>query len=62
MQFIKEGNKPQSVVEFLRLYRQQAQIYLRPALANVMESRVAYLQRKKGNKAQQFLVALRYTG
>lgn len=44
--------------EFLQFYRQQFNISLRQALVIVTESRVQELQRKKNNKAQQFLLAL----
>ncbi|MCC5603814.1 hypothetical protein [Nostoc favosum] len=53
-----EGNKAQFIEDFLEFYRQQSQTYLRQALTSVIESRVEYLQRKKGDKAQNFLIAL----
>jgi hypothetical protein len=51
-----EENESQE--EFLELYRQQLHTSLREAVGNVIESRVEYFKPKKGDKAQQFLVAL----
>lgn len=53
---IVEENDEQA--EFLQFYRQQFQLGLQQALAQVTESRVRYLQRKKGDKVKMFLTAL----
>lgn len=52
-----EENESQE--EFLELYRQQLHASLREAVGNVIESRIEYFKPKKGDKAQQFLVALK---
>lgn len=51
-----EQNEEQA--EFLQFYRHQFQLGLQQALAKVTESRVRYLERKKGDKAKLFLTAL----
>ncbi|OKH35475.1 hypothetical protein FACHB389_12520 [Nostoc calcicola FACHB-389] len=53
---ILEENDEQA--EFLRFYRHQFPICLQQALAQVIESRIRQLSRKKGEKAQIFLTAL----
>lgn len=53
---ILEENDEQT--EFLQFYRHQFQLGLQQALAQVTESRVRYLERKKGDKAKMFLTAL----
>ncbi|MBD2358121.1 hypothetical protein H6G41_26510 [Tolypothrix sp. FACHB-123] len=53
---IVEENDEQA--EFLQFYRHQFQLGLQQALAQVTESRVRYLERKKGDKAKMFLIAL----
>ncbi|MBD2492003.1 hypothetical protein [Aulosira sp. FACHB-615] len=53
---ILEENDEQT--EFLKFYRHQFQLGLQQALAQVIESRVRYLERKKGDKSKMFLTAL----
>ncbi|MEC4812722.1 MAG: hypothetical protein SAK29_05530 [Scytonema sp. PMC 1069.18] len=45
-------------LEFLQFYHHQFQLGLQQALAQVTESRVRQLERKKGDKAKMFLTAL----